>query len=269
MKLLNGAEIAGFIKERQAGQVRALRQAHKIFPKLAIIICGDNLSVEKYVALKQKYANEILIDVDIYKVEQADIIKTVETLNVDDSVHGIIVQLPLPNTSQTDEVVNRIAPHKDVDSLALTSEYDAATPLAILWLLAGYNVDLKNKNIVVVGQGRLVGAPLKIMLEKSNLTPKIVDTTTKNSDEIIKSADIIITAVGKSDLITADMIAPNAVVVDAGTSSEKGVIKGDLADDVYERDDLTITPRIGGAGPLTISALFENVIIAAKKAANK
>lgn len=268
MKLLNGAELADFIKERQAKQVRALRQAQKIVPKLTIIICGDNGPSQKYVALKEQYGEDILIDVEVHGVPQSEAKGLVEALNQNPAVHGIIVQLPLPDPVQTDEIVNTIVPEKDVDALGDESLFDAATPMAITWLLSGYNIDLRGKNIVIVGQGRLVGAPLTKMLRKSELEPKIVDEDTENAAEIFADADIIITAVGKAGLITSDMIPLDSVVIDAGMTSEKGVIKGDLADDVYERQDLMLTPIRGGVGPLTVAALFDNVIRAASNSKN-
>lgn len=264
MKLLNGAELAEFIKERQARQVRALRQAHKILPKLAIITCGENPTIDKYVSLKQVYGEDILVNVEQHNVAQSEAMELIEQLNNDDSVHGIIVQLPLPDPTSTDEIVDTIAPQKDVDALGKESQFDAATPLAINWLLSGYNINLQGKNIVVVGQGRLVGAPLVKMLRNSDLMPKIVDENTENPEEIFADADIIITAVGKAGLITADMIPLDCVVIDAGTTSENGVLRGDLADNVYERQDLTLSPVRGGVGPLTVAALFDNVIRAAE-----
>jgi methylenetetrahydrofolate dehydrogenase (NADP+)/methenyltetrahydrofolate cyclohydrolase len=265
MKLLNGAELADFIKERQAKQVRALRQADKIIPKLVIIDCTGSPVIAKYVALKQRYAEDILIDVEYRVIEQSQASELIKEFNDDTTVHGIIVQIPLPDPSQTDEIISEIAPQKDVDALLPDSPYDGATPLAINWLLTGYNVDLRGKNIVIVGQGRLVGAPLKKMFENSGMTPIIVDEDTENPEVIFADADIIITAVGKAGLISSDMIPLDCVVVDAGVTSEKGVLKGDLADDVYERQDLTLTPTRGGVGPLTVAALFDNVIRAASK----
>jgi methylenetetrahydrofolate dehydrogenase (NADP+) / methenyltetrahydrofolate cyclohydrolase len=263
MKFLNGAELADFIKERQAKQVRALRQAHNVFPKLAIIICGNDVPSQKYAALKQQYGQDILVDVEIHNVPQAEAAGLIGTLNQDPAIHGIVIQLPLPDPAQTDQIVDAIAPAKDVDALSGSGTFDAATPLAINWLLTGYNIDLRGKNIVIVGQGRLVGAPLRVMLEAMGLEPVIVDENTKNPETVFADAGIIITAVGKPGLISSDMIPLNAVVVDAGVASENGVLKGDLADDAYEREDLTITPKKGGVGPLTVAALFDNVIRAA------
>ncbi len=160
MKLLNGSELVGYIKERQARQVRALRQAHQIFPRLAIIQTIDSPVIDIYVRLKRTYGEDILIDVDIYKLPQSEVRAKLAELNADSSVHGIIVQLPLDNPDETDEVVNSIAPEKDVDGLGEQALFISATAQAIDWLLAGYNVNLNGANIAIVGNGRLVGAPL-------------------------------------------------------------------------------------------------------------
>lgn len=266
MKMLNGSDIASFIKERQGHQARSLIQGSGIKPKLSIVICGDNPVSEKYIYLKQKYGNDISIETEIFKIDQASAIDTINKLNNDDSVHGIIVQLPLPEPSQTDEMVNAIKPEKDVDSLGTNSKFDSATAVAILWLLSGYNIELNGKNIVILGHGRLVGDPLNKMMVASGLNPAVVDINTKNKDEFLEVAQIIISATGQPGILNVDNIPENAVVVDAGVASENGVLKGDVAEEVYTaRDDLKITPKIGGVGPLTVCALFENVIISASK----
>lgn len=264
MKELSGKDLAGFIKQRQAGQVRALRQAMQIKPKLAIVVTTDNAAIEIYVRMKKRYGADILVDVDDYKVEQAALPKLLNKLNDDDSVHGIIVQLPLADPSQTDQICNMVAPAKDVDALGAEATLDPATPLAIMWLLAGYNVDLRGKDIALVGRGKLVGAPLERMLKASDLSVRVLDIQTKDIKSELLLADVIVTATGASGLITADMIKPGTVVVDAGVAGEQGKTVGDLAEDVYLRDDLVITPPKGGVGPLTICALFENVIQAAR-----
>ena len=263
MKLLNGQELADFIKERQATQVRSLIQSKKINPKLAVVVCNQNPAINKYVSLKKHYGADISVGVDIHKIDQHQVIILIKKLNKDNKTHGIIVQLPLADPSQTDEIVNSIVPDKDVDGLGKNSELESAAPLAITWLLAGNNIDLKNKQVTIVGQGRLVGAPLKKLLENSGIKPKIIIETTKNREKLLQDSQIIITAVGQPGVLSAKDIPQNCAVIDAGTASEGNQIKGDLADDVYEREDLIITPKIGGVGQLTVCALFENVIRAA------
>lgn len=263
MKLLNGSELAGFIKERQGHQARALIQAHHIKPKLAIIVCTKNPVINTYVALKQRYGADIGISVEVHTINQADALSLITALNDNADVHGIIVQLPLDDVSQTDEIVNAIDPKKDVDALGVNAVYDPATPMAIMWLLAGYNVDLQGKAITIVGDGRLVGRPLKKLFDKSDITVTMLDGTEKDPADILQHSNVIITAVGKPGLINSAMIPLDAVVVDAAVASENGELKGDLADDVYEREDIKVTPRKGGVGPLTVAALFDNVLRAA------
>jgi len=267
MKLLNGSELAEFIKERQAHQVRGLRQAHSIDPKLAIVVTVDNPVINVYMRLKQQYGNDMQIDVDIHRVAQAEVPELLERLNKDESVHGVIVQLPLEDPAQTEDIVNLVAPEKDVDALGAKAEFDPATPMAIMWLLAGYNVDLNGKQVLLIGRGKLVGAPLEKILTNSGVTVQVADRSTADLKQVALQADVIITAAGSPALLFPEMIKQGAVVVDAGVASEDGKTVGDVAPEVYDRDDLTITPTKGGVGPLTVCALFENVIRAAQRKA--
>lgn len=269
MKLLNGRELAEFIQERQAHEVRALRQAHDIAPKLAIVVTIDNPVIDVYIRLKQRYGADIQVNVDVHRVDLTAVPELLNMLSNDNSVHGIIVQLPLADPNQTDEIVNMVTPAKDVDALGAKAEFDPATPMAILWLLAGYNVDLNGKQILLIGRGKLVGAPLERMLLASGMNVTVADRKTADLAEEAKQADIIITATGSPAILYAEMIKEGAVVVDAGVASEDGKTVGDVAADVYDRDDLTLTPVKGGVGPLTVSALFENVIRAARRTVAK
>jgi methylenetetrahydrofolate dehydrogenase (NADP+)/methenyltetrahydrofolate cyclohydrolase len=264
MKVLNGNELADFIKERQIHQVRALRQAHGVAPKLAIVVTVDNPVIETYMRLKQRYGDDILVDVDIHRVSLTEVKELLSKLSNDVSVHGIIVQLPLADPTQTDDIVNLVDPAKDVDALGAEAQFDPATPMAILWLLSGYNVDLTGKRILLIGHGKLVGEPLEKILKTSHLDVRVADRATPDLASETLEADIIVTATGSPAILKGDMIKDGAVVVDAGVASEEGKTVGDVADDVYGRDDLTLTPKKGGVGPLTVCALFENVIRAAQ-----
>jgi methylenetetrahydrofolate dehydrogenase (NADP+)/methenyltetrahydrofolate cyclohydrolase len=265
MKLLNGSELAGFIKERQAHEVRSLRQGAQIQPKLAIIITVDHPAIATYVRMKQRYGADILIDVDVHRIEQSEAKQLIKQLNDDPGVHGVIVQLPLADPTETDEIINMVAPEKDVDGLVANSRFEPATALSILWLLNGYNVELgMGRKIVLVGRGTLVGRPLEKILNASGYDVTVADRHTKDIRAVVETADVLVTATGQPGLITSGMIKERTVVVDAGVAGEQGKTVGDLADDVYERDDLTITPRKGGVGPLTVCALFDNVIRAAQ-----
>ena len=265
MKILNGSELAGFIKERHAKQVRTLR-ANKIFPKLAIVQVKDDPVINTYVRLKKQYGSDIGIEVDVHTPRQIEVPQLLNMLSNDPSIHGIIVQLPLEDPSETDEIVNLVAPQKDVDALGDQSKFEPATPMAIMWLLAGYGVELAGKHILLIGRGKLVGAPLEKILKSSGQDVEVIGREVKNLAEYTKEADVIITATGSPAVLYPDMIKTGAVVVDAGVASEEGKTVGDLAPEVYERDDLTITPERGGVGPLTVCALFENVIRAASNA---
>lgn len=267
MKLLNGRELAGYIKVRQAHEVRALRQAWHTEPKLAIIVTVDNPIINVYMRLKQRYGADILVDVDIHRIDQTEVVDTLNKLSNDPSVHGIIVQLPLADPAKTDEIVNLVPPDKDVDALGCAAQFDPATPMAILWLLAGYNIDLTGKTVLLIGKGKLVGAPLERILKSTGIDVRTADRKTADLTQATLAADVIITATGSPAVLHSDMIKPGAVVVDAGVASEDGRTVGDVAPEVYERDDLTITPAKGGVGPLTVCALFENVIRAARRAA--
>lgn len=265
MKVLSGLEIAGFTKERHRQQVQKLR-GRKIFPKLAIVKVLDDPVINTYVNLKKRYGEDIGIAVDIYTPDQKDLPTLLKKLNDDGSVSGTIVQLPLDDPTQTEEIVNIIAPTKDVDALGKESKFEAATPTAILWLLAGNNVVLKDKKVLLIGRGKLVGGPLEKILKNSNIDLDVADKDTTNTNELAKQADVIIAAANAPSILTAAMVKPGVVIVDAGTSNEEGKTVGNAAADLYERDDITITPRRGGVGPLTVCALFENVIQAASNA---
>ena len=267
MRELNGSELAGFIKERQAKQVRALRQAWHINPRLAIVTDVENPVIETYMRLKQRYGADILIDVEIHRVPAGGALEVIQELNNRDDVQGIILQLPISNSDQTEELLESIREDKDVDGLRKRAIFQAATPTAISWLLAGYGVDLKNKKVAIVGRGRLVGAPLEKMWLKSGVDVTVFEKGDDLSQLI--NYDIIVSATGVPGLIKSQMIKTKTVVVDAGTASENGKIVGDVSEEVRQRNDVIITPKKGGVGPLTVSALFDNVITACLKIANQ
>ena len=267
MRELNGSELAGFIKERQAKQVRALRQAWHINPRLAIVTDVENPVIETYMRLKQRYGADILIDVEIHRVPAGGALEVIQELNNRDDVQGIILQLPISNSDQTEELLESIREDKDVDGLRKRAIFQAATPTAISWLLAGYGVDLKNKKVAIVGRGRLVGEPLEKMWLKSGVDVAVFEKGDDLSQ--LTNYDIIVSATGVPGLIKSQMIKTKAVVVDAGTASENGKIVGDVSEDVRQHTDVIITPKKGGVGPLTVSALFDNVITACLKIANQ
>lgn len=264
MKLLNGHELAGYIKERQAREVRGLFQNSHVKPKLAIIRTNPDPVVDSYMKLKQNYGADIGVDVDVHTIEQNNALELISKLNSDVLVHGIIVQIPLPDKTQTDEILAAVSPGKDVDGLGPETRFDPATPMAINWLLTGYGVDLKNKNLLIVGHGRLVGKPLQKMWESSGLKVSVADRKTKDLSSLTKDADVLVSGAGVPGLIKADMVKPEVVVVDAGVATDNNGLVGDVASEVRLLPKITITPEKGGVGPLTVCALFENVIQAAR-----
>ena len=260
MKTLNGKELSDFIKERQAHVVRGLKKK----PTLLIIRDSDNPVIQKYVSLKIRYGEDIGVDTIEYKAKNAtDIAEKIKQANEDPDINAIILQLPISDKENTDTLVNQILPEKDVDGLGENAKFDSATATAINWLLAGYDIPLKTSKIAIVGRGKLVGAPLFKIFQNSNYDVTLFH---RGSDltELV-DYDIIISATGVPGLIKNNLIKPGATLVDAGTASEKGIIKGDLDPEIRNRKDLTaITPEIGGVGPLTISCLFEHVIEASQ-----
>ena len=269
-KILNGKELASYIKERQAHEVRSLRSQKK-YPKLMIIRDSDNPVIVKYVNLKKQYGKDINIDVIDQKINPvkdseslAAAKKIVQSANDDSTISGIIIQLPITDKNLTDDLVNIISPTKDVDGLNQTTKnierkFESATATAITWLLSGYGIELDGKKVALVGYGKLVGKPLKRIFDNSNINTEVFR---HNSDLTqLANFDVVISATGVPHLITNSMLKPGAIVVDAGTASEDGVLVGDIDESVRNRNDLTaITPKIGGVGPLTITALFDNVI---------
>lgn len=270
MKSLNGAEIAGYMKLNQLHQAQSLK-SRKVQPKLVIIRDSDNPVIVKYVNLKKQYGEDIGVVVEDWLRE--DVAEAIVEANADPQVHGIIVQLPLRDVSITDDVVSKITAAKDVDGLAklyhgTNNSFESATATAINWLLAGYDIKLQTSKIALVGHGRLVGAPLEQMWQNSGYDVTVFRSHSNLS--ALKAFDVIVSATGVPHLIKSEMVKPGAVVVDAGTASEDGVLVGDVDDAVRARTNLTaITPKVGGVGPLTVTALFEHVLMSATSALNQ
>lgn len=262
MKILNGSDIAGYMKENQAHQVQVLR-SQKIQPKLVIIRDNDSPVIETYVHLKQHYGDDI--DVIVEDRQTIDISAAISEANQDPHVHGVIVQLPLEREYDLDQLLPQISPEKDVDGLGGSRIFESATATAINWLLASYDIDLDHAKIALIGRGRLVGKPLAKMWRDSGYDVSVFHRGDDLSE--LKKFNVIISATGVPHLIKNDMVASGTVIVDAGTASEGGVLVGDIDDVIRERSDLAaITPKIGGVGPLTVTALFEHVLQAAGKA---
>ncbi len=269
MRYLNGKEVADYLKERQAKQVRSLKQAKGITPKMAIVIeIPESGLNNKFALLKQRYGRDIGVETEIIRLKLDEIPPAIKRLNRDVAVHGIVVQLPLSKADRTGDLLDSIRPQKDIDGLGKQAVYDSASATSIIWLINAYNIDLSGKKVALVGHGRLVGRPLAAMLKEQDIDLLVVDKDRNNFNQV-READIIISATGSPGLIKSEQIKRGAVVIDAGTGYDKDVIKGDVDDEVYRRDDLTITPKIGGVGPLTVAVLFDHLIRAASASVDR
>lgn len=268
-KLLYGKELAEFIKERQAKQVRSLRQSWKTVPRLVILQTHHQPTSDLYVAKKLEYATDILIEAEAVLAEINDIKKLIEKYNNDENIHGIIVQLPIIDSNQTEDILNLIKPEKDIDGLGKNAKFISATASAIDWLLAGHNINLAGKDICIIGQGRLVGLPLAKLWESQGLSVRTIDENTVGGLTKVGNPDILIASAGSPGIVNKNMVKQGATIVDVGLSEIDGKLVGDVSDEVRRLNDVAITPKIGGVGPLTIACLMENLILAAKTVANK
>lgn len=261
--LLDGRELAGFIKQRHYEQLQNMHQVSRR-PRLAIIDINQEVVSNKYAEIKQRYGEDIGVAVAVHNTSAAELMSTLTDLNQDATTHGVLVQLPLPQEVNAEEVTDALHPSKDVDALGGNSNFLPPTPNAIFWLLGGYGIEMANKTIGVIGQGNLVGRPLVKMLRESGQEPLVCDLHTGDRQQILSQADIIVTATGQPKSLTSNEVRAGVTVIDAGTASEQGALVGDVDPLLYQREDINISPVPGGVGPLTVCALFENVLTAFK-----
>ncbi len=282
MQILDGKLTSQHIKNVIAEKVQVLKAAGKKAPHLAAILVGNNGASETYVAAKVKSCNEIGFESTLVRMEdtvtEAELLQKIVALNYDDSVDGILVQLPLPKHISDEKVINAISAAKDVDGfhpisvgrmVGGLSTFIPATPYGILLLLEHYKIETKGKHAVIIGRSHIVGTPMSILLSRNsypgNCTVTLVHSHTTNLKEMCLQADIIVAALGKPEFVTADMVKPGAVVIDVGitrvddaTKKTGFALKGDV--NYTEVAPLTsyITPVPGGVGPMTIAALMMN-----------
>ena len=265
---MNGKLIAANIRREIKEEVERL----EIKPKFVVIQVGDNVASTVYIAGKRKACLEVGIDFEHLKfsskIKEEELIEEIEELNKNKDVHAILVQLPLPDHINT-KVVNHINPSKDADGMtsdnlgklminenALTS----CTPKGIIRLLEEYMVEMKSKNVVIVGRSNLVGKPLINLFLNEDATVTCCHSKTSDLEEFTKKADILVVAAGKKHLIKENMVKKGVVVVDVGINKEEGKLYGDVDFyDVYEKCSL-ITPVPGGVGPMTVAMLLSNVL---------
>ena len=275
--LIDGKKVASEIKNAIKRDVEELK-SKGIIPNLAVILVGDNPASKKYVASKEKTCAELGIKGSVFRlphdISQADLINHIDMLNADSAVNGILVQLPLPKGLNEKEIINRIAPTKDVDgfgphALGKLVLYEPVfipcTPHGVIKMLEAYNIDISGKHAVVVGRSIIVGKPLALLLLRKNATVTICHSKTPNIKEECLKADILCVAIGKAGFIKGDMVKSGAVVIDIGINvTPEGKIVGDVDFEAAKEKASYITPVPGGAGPMTIAMLMYNSVLAAK-----
>ena len=278
--IIDGTLLANRLAEQLKLRVdRLLMQG--IRPKLAVILAGNNPASEVYVRLKSKRAAELGIETDVYTYDEnvtaEELIDRLEKLNADDTVHGILVQLPLPEHIEVQSVLPHVLPEKDVDGLHSYNAgalmcgrpgFIACTPKGVLKLIQSTGIEIEGKNAVVVGRSNMVGKPTAMLLLRNNATVTLCHSKTCSLAELTKTADILVSAVGHSSLITADMIKSGAVVIDVGMSKVDGKWHGDVDFENACEVASYITPVPRGVGPMTIIMLMENTVEAAEMRAN-
>lgn len=274
---IDGKAIAAAVRAEVAEKAAALK-AVGVTPGLAVILVGDDPASRIYVNNKKKacaevgiYSEEIALPADITEEE---LLQTVQSLNGRRDIHGILCQLPLPSPLSDRTVIAAIAPEKDVDAFhaanvghIMIGDYTflPCTPAGVMELLSRSGVSIEGKQCVVVGRSNIVGKPMAMLLLGQNGTVTVCHSRTKNLKEICHTADILVAAVGKAKLITADMVKPAAAIIDVGMNrDENGRLCGDVDYDAVEPVAGYITPVPGGVGPMTIAMLLQNTITAAK-----
>lgn len=275
--ILNGREISEEIRKELKIKVEKLKQ-NGIQPGLAVILVGNNPASRIYVNNKKKACEEVGIRSFEYvlpeETSEEELIQLVEVLNKDKSVHGILIQLPLPKQIDAENVLLRISPDKDVDAFhpfnvgrIMIGDYYflPCTPAGIMEILQRTGIDLAGKECVVVGRSNIVGKPMAMLLLHSNATVTICHSKTKDLKDVCRRADVLVVAVGKPKLVNADFVKNGAVVIDVGMNRlENGKLCGDVDFDSVAEKASYITPVPGGVGPMTISMLLKNTVKSAE-----
>ena len=289
MEILDGKIVSQSVKDELKAEVNQLIKNNKRLPHLAAILVGNNGASETYVASKAKNCEEIGFKSSLLRlnedITEAELINAVIKLNADESVDGILVQLPLPKHIDEQKIINLIDPSKDVDGFSPVSigkmvlglpSFIPATPYGIMLMLEHYNIETSGKHAVVIGRSNIVGRPISILLNQNNkygdCTVTVCHSRTKNMKELCLQADLIVAALGKPNFLTADMVKENAVVIDVGitrvadASKKSGfAIKGDVDFENVSPKCSYITPVPGGVGLMTIAALLKNTFNAYKQ----
>lgn len=280
-RIIDGKSIAKELRESLAPRVAALKE-QGITPGLTVIVVGDDPASAIYVRNKERACVKLGMNSQVLRfpaeTTQEEILNTVRLLNQDDSVHGILVQLPLPRHIDEQAVLRAIDPDKDVDGFHAMNAgrlmngepgFVACTPKGVMRLLEVSGVELDGKNAVVVGRSNIVGKPMALLLLQKNCTVTIAHSHTKDLTAVTRSADILVVAVGRAGFITGDMIKPGAAVMDVGINRVDGKVVGDVDFESTKEVASCITPVPGGVGAMTIAMLMENTVEAAENYARR
>lgn len=281
-QLIDGKKVSADIRESLKGEIAVLK-AKGINPCLAVVLVGENPASKKYVASKEKTCTELGITSIAHKIPetttQTELMKLVDALNSDPKVHGILIQLPLPKGLDEKQVMNRIAPEKDVDGFGPQSlgrllldenGFVPCTPHGVMKMLDAYGIDPAGKHAVVIGRSVIVGKPLAMLLLRKNATVTICHSKTPDLKEESRKADILCVAIGKPEFVKGDWIKEGAAIVDVGINvKDDGKLVGDVDFKAASERAGWITPVPGGVGPMTIAMLMYNTVEAAKMAAGK
>ena len=276
--IIDGKELSKKLKEQMKDRVAQMRQ-QGIVPKLVVVLVGNNSASEVYVRNKHKACGEVGIESEVIKMPeettQQELLDVVKGLNEDRTVDGILVQLPLPGQINEKVVLRSIPPEKDVDGfhpvnvglLSIGDDcYAPATPSGIIAMFKEYGIEIAGKHCVIIGRSNIVGKPMAALLLRHNATVTVCHSKTKNLGELTRQADIVIVATGHRHTLTADMVKEGAVVIDVGMNrNELGKLCGDVDFDEVKEKASFITPVPGGVGPMTITELLENTILAAQR----
>lgn len=279
-QIIDGRAIAAQVYSELTTRVAVLK-AKGVIPRVAIIHVGTEEMTKRYVTLKENAAIRLGMECVTYHlvedVSQQRVIELVQKLNADESVHGILVQMPLPDSMDTKTVLDAIDPEKDIDGLHFCNAGKllngepaviACTPRAVIHILDETGIDIMSKHTVVVGKSVLVGRPIAICLLNRNATVSVCHTKTQNLGDITKNADILIVAAGSAGLIKADMVKDGAVVIDIGQTNIDGKLYGDVDFENVSKKASYITKAVGGVGPMTVAMLMTNLVDCAEHELN-
>ncbi len=266
--IIDGKEIARNILDELKKRVEKLKEKN-ITPTLAIILVGDNAQSVSYVKQKKLKGEEIGIKVNVLNLESGiknhELLKTIEQLNNDNNVNGIIIQRPLPPQINPDEIDSAVVPEKDVDGFNPKSSFKPPLGEAIITLLESVDKNFKDKKIVIIGKGKTGGKPVIKTFERENIPYWVLDTKTTNKDELTKEADIIISAVGKPNTVKPEMVKKGAILISIGLSQgDDGKLHGDYNEEEIKNIASFYTPTPGGVGPINVAMLLKNLVEAAE-----